>query len=352
MSTHRVDTRTLNALLTTTLDDYSAEMADTIFSSNYLYYMLKNKGCFKSQDGGAYLRRPVMFQANSTAKWYSGYDPLDVTPQDGMTDGMYPWASLADSVSISREEERKNSGRSRLIGLLEKKILQSESTLIEEMNTALNGEGKYNISQTTKTMAGLQSLIPEAPASFDAGGLDGDNTWWQNKVKGNAGTTFTWVYDLGDTPAEPTGVAAMRHLYNNTKKGPGGPPSIGVGNQYLIEKYEGGLAVQQRFSDEKVAGAGFDNVRFRGSTLSWDEDIATASITKAQGQGTYAVLYFINPKTFEIIYDSQSLFAHEGFVRPENQTARTSLIVFMGNSTITNRRKCGLMVDANVTDIE
>ena len=53
MATYRVDTRTLNSLLTTTLDNYSSEMADTIFSSNYIYYTLKEKGMFKSQDGGA-----------------------------------------------------------------------------------------------------------------------------------------------------------------------------------------------------------------------------------------------------------------------------------------------------------
>lgn len=351
MANYRVDTRTLNALLTTTLDSYSTEMADTIFSSNYLYYMLKKKGCFKSQDGGAYMRKPVMFQVNSTAAWYSGYDTIDVTPQDGMTDGIYPWASLAASISISREEERKNSGKSRLINLLDKKIMQCEESMIEKLNDGLCGEGKYNISQTTKQMAGLLSLIPEVPASFDAGGLDGDNTWWQNKVRGNAASTFVWTYDLGDTPVEPTGIAAMRTLYNNCKKGAGGAPDIIVTNQYAIEKYEGGLTPQRRFSDDSVASAGFDNVKFRSALMSWDEDICSASVTAAQGVDTYAVMYMINSKYFEIMYDSQSLFAHEGFVRPENQLARSSLVVFMGNAMITNRRKCGVLVDANITNI-
>jgi hypothetical protein len=354
MTTYRSDTRTLNALLTTTLDNYSSEMADTIFSSNFTYYSLKKKGCFRSQDGGAFMHNPVLFQVNSTAAWYDGYETIDTTPQDGMTDGMMPWASLAAAISISREEERKNSGRARLIGLLEKKIFQCEQSLIENLGTALFGVGRYNSTTAvlaTKQMAGLRSAVPEDPTLYPFAGLDGANAWWQNKVSDNDGTSFVWTYDLNGT-AVPTGVAKMRKLYNNCSKGAGGAPNLIIATQEAYEAYEGGLAQSQRFSSESSAAAGFDTLRFKGSEMSWDDKCTSASVAAntCTGSKNY-LMYFLNTKFFEIMYDSQSLFAHEGFVRPENQTAKTSLVVFMGNMLVTNRRKHGILINANVTEI-
>lgn len=352
MATYRIDTRTLNALLTTTLDDYSAEMADTIFSSNYFYHMLKEKGAFKSQDGGAFLRDPVMFEVNNTVDWFQGYDNLDTTPQDGMTDGIMPWASLAGTVTISREEERKNSGRARLMNLLDKKMEQLDSSLIEVFNAALFGIGKYNNAQSTKQIAGLRAAIPEVPSSYDYAGLDGSNTWWQNKVSDNAGTAFTWVVDTGDTPAEPTGPKKMRRLYNNCRKSAGGNVDCIVAGQYMYESYEGGLTVLQRFSDDKLAGYGFDNIRFKGAKMSWDEEVVSASITKAEAAASKACAYFINTGTWQITYDQESLFSNEGFREPHDQLARTAPVVFMGQQIMKNRRKNGIMVDANITEIE
>jgi len=353
MATYRVDTRTLNSLVTTTLDSYSKEMADVIFGSNYGYYMLKEKGCFHPQEGGTYLDENVMFEMNSTAAWYEGYETIDVTPQDGMTNMQYPWAELAAAVSISRREERINSGRSRLLNLLEKKIFQAEETLIYKVNLALQGTGRFNVAQTTREMAGLRALIPEVPASYDAGGLDGDNTWWQNKVLGNSGTAFTWLYasTSGTGPVVPTGIQAMRVLYNNCSKGSGGHPDIILCGQYMYESYEAGLGAQHQYTSTKEAEAGYDVIKFRGAKMYWDEEIVTASVTKDEAASSKAVGYFINSKTFKILYDSQSLFSHEGFIKPENQTARTALIVYMGNTLITNRKKNGIMVDANITAI-
>jgi len=354
MAQYRTDTRVLNALLTTTLDEYGTEMADTIFTSTFAYYMFKKKGCFQSQDGGAYTRNPIMFQANSTAAWMSGYDIIDVTPQDGMTDGVMPWATLAGAISISREEERKNSGKHRLINLLDQKIKQLEMTMIQKVDLALFGTGAYNISQTSKQMAGLQAWIAEVPASYNCAGLSATDlgSSWQNKVYGETSLTWTTTFDTTSSPVTtiPTGQVAMRHLYNCCGKGAGGFPDVILCNQYAVESYEGGLTVGQRFSDESVASAGFDNVKFRGATLGWDEYTASASV--AAGSTTTALMYFINTKFLRIVYDSQSLFSHEGFIKPENQLAKTALVVFMANMMSTNRRKNGILAEAALSEVE
>jgi len=322
-------------------------MFDAITASNYVYYMFKKMGVFKSQDGGAFIRTPVMYALNDTAQWYSGYEQLNVTPQEGITDAIYPWAELAASVSISRAEERKNSGKSRLINLLEAKIKQAEEALILKCVTAIFGTGNYNTSQTSKQMAGLLALVPEVPGSYDAGGLDGDATWWQNKVLGDA-ATWSWI----NVSSVGTGFVKLGHIYNNCAKGPGGRPDIMVSNQYTYESYCNGLLPNVRYTaDDSVLQANFENIKYRGATWSWDEECISATITKTLGLTT-ACIYLLNSKTFEIVYDSQSLFTHTGFVKPENQTAKTAQIVFMGNMLIRNRKKNGICVETALTDIE
>lgn len=60
---------------------------------------------------------------------YSKYDQLTTTPQEGITTARYPWKSMAVSISISGEEEMKNSGEAQLVNLLEAKIMQAEESM-------------------------------------------------------------------------------------------------------------------------------------------------------------------------------------------------------------------------------
>ncbi|NIS17887.1 MAG: phage major capsid protein, partial [candidate division Zixibacteria bacterium] len=60
---------------------------------------------------------PLMYGDNSTVKTHGGYSTLDTTPQDGMTTAFYEWAEVAGTISISRKEQRQNSGEGKLINL-------------------------------------------------------------------------------------------------------------------------------------------------------------------------------------------------------------------------------------------
>jgi hypothetical protein len=42
------------------------------------------------------------------------------------------------------------------------------------------------------------------------------------------------------------------------------------------------------------------------------------------------------------VIDSQTDFVTTPFVEPENQTAKTAKVLFMGNTTISNPRKIGV----------
>jgi hypothetical protein len=132
-------TDTYDALLTTTLRNYTKKLENSIFRELPLLNWLTEGDRKKIIDGGESIMIPLLYGENSTVQLYAGYDVLNVTPQDGMTMARYQWKSMAGSLSISREEERKNSGAGKLIDLLEAKTDQLERSLQWYLNDLLHG---------------------------------------------------------------------------------------------------------------------------------------------------------------------------------------------------------------------
>ena len=131
-----------DALLTTTLRNYLPRLRDNITRGNKVLAWLKANGRMNMQDGGERVAIPLMHAQNSTADIYSGYGQLDTTAQDGITTAFYNWAQLSVSITISRKEERQNSGRHRLLSLLGSKTMQAEVSLMELLNNCIvSGKG-------------------------------------------------------------------------------------------------------------------------------------------------------------------------------------------------------------------
>ena len=95
-----------------------------------------------------------------------------------------------------------------------------------------------------------------------------------------------------------------------------------------------------RYTNTKLADMGFDNIKLRGATCVWDEivpdiETGTAAITK----GT---VFALNTDFFHLIIDSETDVITTPFVTPENQTAKTAKLLFMGNTAVSNLRKHGV----------
>jgi hypothetical protein len=345
------ETRVFDQILSTTYDAYRPVLVDNIFKMSALYYKLYEGGQVEHQDGGASLVFPLMYGKNETVGWYEDDESIDVTVQEGISVAKMPWTQLAGSISFTRKQRRMNSGRSQIINLITSKIKQAEMSLYETFNSAMFGTGKYNESQTTKELCGLQAIVAASPDTYDVGGIDTSAyTWWRNKVRGNAGTAYTWVDDL-DAPATATGPEAMRDLYAWCSKGTGGPPNFGFASLRGYLDYESYMASKQIYRDPDMAKMGFDNIRFRNLSLFWDEDVVSANITTANGQTTYPIFYFLNTNFLHLKVDSQTDFIRTDFKRPVNQDSEAALILWMGNLCTSKRSKHGLLEDNNTTNV-
>lgn len=309
-----------DALLSTTLAKYRKKFADNLSRSFFLLYWLMTKDRIERTDGGESIIVQLMYGKNTTVKSYSGYEALDTTPQEGMTSAKYPWKQVSGSVSISRLEERQNSGESRIISLLASKVDQAEISMRDEVNRMFFGDGTGNSS---KDLFGLQLIVENGSAWGTLGGIDRSdalNTWWRNQ----------WIGSVGSFNTANAGLNAMRTLYNRASRG-NEHPDFGVGTQLAFEEYEKALVPSERFTDNAVGDAGFVNLKFKGMVIGFDEQCNTGA------------LYMLNSRYLKFVVDKETEFISTDFVRPENQDAKTSQILLMGNLVASNCARQGVM---------
>lgn len=300
-----------DALLSTTLANYRKTFTDNLSKGFFLYWWLNQKDKKKKQDGGESIIIQLMYGKNTTVRSYSGYEVLDTTPQEGLTAVKFPWKQVSGSISISRLEERQNSGESRLINLLDSKVKQTEITMKEELNRMFFGDGTGNDS---KDIYGLQLLAEEGTAWGTLGGIDRSdslNAWWRNQWTGAIGSFATG------------GLDAMRTGYNNASRG-NEHPDIGITTQAVYEWYEKSLVSSERFEDKTTGDAGFTNLKFKGMVLGYDVEVPTG------------YMWMLNSAYLEYIVDSQTDLINTPFVRPQDQDARSSQILLMANLGISN----------------
>lgn len=347
------ETRTYDALLSTTLENWAKGLEDEITTSNFFYYMLKKS---KSWVGVESLGERCKFSLrykNGNADTYDGYDVVDTTPMDGITAAFYNWRQLAVSITISRKEERQNSGEYQMLDLLEEKSNQALAGITEKFNKAfLQGNGINSATAITTPYTSptngsvffdpLPLLVGQTPTSGTIGAIAANSSedgvsWWANQKRAATDTNYaSFLKDLSG-------------LYNDCMKGAGGAPDMHLTDQATAECYEAALRSQNRYTEYTRADIPFDNVSFRGKPVVWDEFMPNwsgATTVQSTTQGTWVML---NSKFIQVKYDSKTNFITTPFQRPENQDAKTALILWYGTVGVNNRRKHGVLSDINTT---
>lgn len=311
------ESRTWDALLTSTLANYGdKKLHDNVFDELPLLSWFDGKlaGAMKREklkkllDGGESIVVRVLYEMSSAIKSYSGYEALDLTPQEGSTIARYAWRQKAAGIAISGLERRSNMGDAKLGDLLEDKVQQAELTIRDTLSRDFwgsNGGGKDVdglglILSTSSTIGGL------APATF---------TWWVPTSTAS-----------GSFAAQ--GLKDMRTLYNTISYGQNTPDGLFT-TQTVFEYFENALQPLQRYSDEGVAGSGFENLKFKGKPLFFDRDCTSGQVV------------MLNSRHIKIHVHKDADLATTPFVTPENQDASSSTILWQGNMIVNDRRKLG-----------
>ena len=305
------DTGDFNQLLSTTLYNYRDQLVDNIFKAHVLLDHLNTKGRVLVEEGGVSIVEPVLYEANSTAEMYAGYDVISLTPQEGISAANYEWKQVAASIAISGIEEAKNRGKEQVIKLLNAKITQAEQSIQELMNGQLfsgtgSGENMFGISKIAGT---LNNVVGNIDAATE--------TWWNPQV-----TNVGGALDLVD----------MGTLYNDASKG-NDVPDIIVTTQTQYEAYENLLTPLVRYQDVAKANAGFQNLMFKQTPVVFDK-VCTAGN-----------MYFLNSKYLKLTGMSGNWFNTTPFQNGgvNGVDARDALILAYGALTCSARLRQGAL---------
>ena len=164
-----VPTSTWDSVLSTTLQHRQKTLVDNILNHIALLQRLQSKeGKVRSVGGGATLLHPMNLIESTTGDWYSGYDSLTLSPQDGITSAEFAWKQCYHTLQISGLEMLQNNGEEAVIDLLAGKVENAEAAMKNRMATGVYSSGT---GSGGKQLGGLQLLVSDAGTGTVGGKL-------------------------------------------------------------------------------------------------------------------------------------------------------------------------------------
>jgi hypothetical protein len=300
-------------IVTTTLQGYSGTIADNITNHNALFKQINSKGNKKAATGRSIVQE-LEYAENSTVQYYSGAETLDVSPTETFTAAEFAYKQLAGNVTITGLEEIQNSGKEAVHNLLKSRIRNLEKSLKNTVATGLYAAGT---GSSGKEIGGLQLLVADTNTNT-VGGISGNTySWWRN-----------YVYDFstaGVTASATTIQHAMNLAWINTVRGSDKADIITADSVYWLYYLES-LQTNQRFTDDKGAGAGFTNVVYMSNVPVVYDDQCPASH-----------MYFLNTDYIFMRPAKGREFVPLGEKSSVNQDALVMPVVWAGNMTVSNR---------------
>ncbi len=320
-------TPNLSEIVSTTLYNRSKAFADNVTMNNALLSRLEKRGKRKPFSGGRQIVQEIEYGENQTFGWYSGYDPLNISPSEVFTSAVFDIKQCSVAVSMSGLEELQNAGEEQVIDLLEGRISNAEKTMRNKMSEAIYSDGT---GDGGKQLGGLQALVSNA-GSGTVGGIN-STTWnfWRNEV-------FDATTDGGAAATTANINSYMNRLWMRLVRGTDKPDLIVADNNYYRLYWES-LQAQQRFTSKEMAQAGFESLRYMSSDVVFDGGMG--------GDAPTNTMYFLNT---DYIYLRPHSAREYVPLNPDrfstNQDAMVKLMAWAGNMTTSGRKFQGVLKD-------
>jgi hypothetical protein len=315
----------ISDILATTIASRTKKIADNVTNNNALLMKMKKKGRIKTVSGGETIMQELSFAENSNAGWYSGYDLLPVGVSDVISAASFDYKQAAVPVIISGLEMLKNSGKERMIDLMESRLEVAESTMANLITGGLYSDGT---AAGGKQIDGLEAMIPLDPTAAPYGGIDGNVfTFWQNQVSNQ-----TAANGLDATKIQ----GFWNALWASTVRGQDRTDLI-MSDTTVWNAYMASLQAQQRFSNVDSADAGFATVKFMDADVCLDGGIYNGNSGSGAPAGT---AFFLNTKYmhYRPHADRNMVSLSPNRRYSTNQDAEVQILGWAGNMTCSGRQ--------------
>jgi hypothetical protein len=312
---------TFTELVTTTYRKHRKEVKDNVSTRNALLKYMEKRGNIRKEDGGLTIVTPLDYAANGTYQRFSDYDTLDISASDVISAAEYQWRQVAINVVASGMEIRKNSGESQIIKLVAARIKNAMRTFKNNFSIDLYSDGSL-----TNQINGLQAIVADTNTNT-VGGINA-TTWsfWQNTVSSAAA--------LSVTPSATTiENGLMLPTWLLLDRGPDDQPDLIVMSNNYYTFFETSQVSLKRYTDSESANAGFSTLKYKSADVLFDG-----------GSGiTTSHVYMLNTNYLGLSVHQDADLEVMDDMRPVNQDASVTPILWMGNLTCSNRKQQGVI---------
>lgn len=247
----------------------------------------------------------------------------------------YDWKQCAVPVVISGLEQLQNSGKERMIDLMESRIEVAEATMANMITEGLYSDGS---AAAGKQLDGLNAAVPIDPTAAPYGGIDGATfTFWQNAVSDQTALN-------GQDPTKIQGY--WNRLWADLVRGNDRPDLIMCDN-VVWTTYVESLQAQQRFTNTNSADAGFMTLMFMDAEVCLDGGIYDGNFTNPGGAPS-GTAFFLNTNYLHYRpHADRNMVPLDPSRRVStNQDAEVQILAWAGNLTCSGRKFMG-RYDAN-----
>lgn len=316
----------ISEIVTTTIQSRSRKLADNVSKNTALLYRLKERGNVRPADGGEVILQELEYAENGTFMFYSGYETLNISPSDVMTSASFDWKQASTAVTISGLEKLKNSGKAKMIDLLSSRIKNAEKTMVNKLSEAVYSDGT---AFSGKQIGGLQLLVPDDPTTGTVGGINRANwTFWRPQLCDFSVETLT----PGSADIQKAmNILWLRCVRNNDK------PDLIVSDNTYFRYYLESLQANQRFTNQKLADAGFDNLRYMSADVVFDGGLGGAAPSNHMWFLNTDYIHYRPHRDQDMVPLDPDRFA-------TNQDAVVKLIGWAGNMTLSNAQLQGVLI--------
>ncbi len=239
-----------------TLELRGPTIRDNVRNNNAILVLMEEKGQ-RTAPGGLKILEPLSYRENGNFSFFSGADPIAMSPQDTATAPEFAWKQAAVGVVLTGLEKRSNSGESRVYGKLEEDLKVAESTMANKISESLYSDGT---GSGGKQITGLLAAVPVDPTTGTYGNInraDSTNTFWRSQLQGASGYSSTTIQGY------------FNSLWLKCARGKDHTKLI-VGDNLIYAAYEASLQPLQRFTDPKLADLGFTTLKYKGAAVVAD----------------------------------------------------------------------------------
>ena len=298
----------LDEIQSVTQDFWFPNAVDNFYNANVLMQRLLKGG--RTASGGEKIRQPF-WHGEPIGGAFGENSTFDTTRRDQINAARFDWAYYYEPVTYGMKDKVQNSGPEAEVNTIMTKLNMAQSAIRDKM-----GDDIYlSLSQgATKPLTGLQAMINSTSATTYGGVAEDDLPEWKPAAV--------------NTTAEALTLPVMRTMKRTAKVGNSGQekPTIYLTTDQGRDTYEALLQPQQRFTDSKLAAAGFDNLTFDGGK-------PVVGDTKCPD----GFMFGLNENFIEFVSHKDFKFHAEPWMRPTNQYLFTMQLLWVGNLVCSRR---------------